>query len=133
VASVWTVISGASLSAQSTQSTTQAAPADAADGVGLKDVDSITPVLTAPNGQTFTGTGTLQGYYYSERLARWIRDYRADDTMSDLIGASEAKLPSLPVISPAGRFAYICNGIGLSGGSTVTVTLLCASKTGGPL
>lgn len=130
----WAVLSGASVSAASTQNTTDSAPSGSADGVALVDVDAIIPVLTAPNGQTFTGAGTLLGYWYSDKLARWVRAYRADDSFADLAGASEGVLPPLPVNNPSGRFAYICSGVGLSGGTTVTVTLLCSSlKKGGPL
>jgi hypothetical protein len=124
----WNVLSGAGLSASSVQATTEAAPTLSTDGIGLVGVDAVKPVLTAPNGQTFDGTGTIKGYFYSRLLGRWVEDPRAEDTLTDLLGKNEGTLPAIPVQTQGGRFAVVCSGVGLSGGSTITVTLIATSR-----
>lgn len=131
MAATWAVINGLTRSVQSTQAPTEAAPTLNTDGVGLGDVSSVVPVLQAPVAQTFTGAGTIQGWYYSDVLGIWVRAPRADDSLSDLAGLNIGVLPAVPVASGNGRFAWICNGVGLSGGAIITLTLICAALRGG--
>lgn len=127
----WSAVSGQRRSVQSVQALTEAAPASAADGIPLYGIEAVVAVLTAPNGQTFNGTGEIRAYYYSDQLGRWIRAPRADEALADLVGLSEGALPALPVISQSGKLAYACNGVGLSGGAAVTITLLASSLRDG--
>jgi len=131
VAATWTVLTNYTRSVQSVQALTEAAPTLNTDGILLTAVQSIIPVLTAPASNTFTGSGSMLGYYWSDALARWVRAPRSDDTMSDLTGLAEGVLPALPVISGNGRFAWIASGIGVSGGTSITLTLICAALQDG--
>jgi hypothetical protein len=125
----WTVLSRRS--AFKDQATTEAAPSLAADGIELWGTDTIVPVLTAPNGQTFDGTGALLGYFFAPQLARWVRSPRADESMADVSGMNEASFPGFPVLTQGGRFAWVCSGVGLSGGTVVRVTLLAVALRDG--
>lgn len=133
MAASWSVITGLTRSVSSTQALTESAPTLPTDGVLLTDVAAVVPVLKAPNGQTFTGAGTLLAYYWSDALSRWVRSPRADDVLSDLAGLAEGALPAIPVTSGHGRFAWICSGVGVSAGTAVTLTIICASLRGGGL
>lgn len=131
MAATWTIVTGLSRSVQSSQALSEADPTLASEGLLLTGVAAVIPVLTAPNGQTFTGAGTLNAYYWADALNRWVRAPRSDDSFADLVGLAEGALPAVPVTSCNGRFAWICNGVGVSGGTIVTVTLLCAAIQGG--
>lgn len=131
MAASWVVISGLQHSLVSQQAPTEAPPTLNTDGLLLADVASIVPVLTAPPGETFTGSGTLQGYIFSDSIGLWLRAPRSDDTLADMAGLAQGALPAIQITSGNGRFAWICNGVGLSGGAIVTLTLICASLRGG--
>lgn len=119
-----------SRSATAVQSTTEAAPTDTSVGVPLEGVDSVMPVLKAPDGQTFTGTGTILAYVYA--AGRWARAPTADRDLSDLSGLPEGALEAWLVISRSGWFIWIPSAVGLSGGTTVTTDYVCSLGSGRP-
>lgn len=96
-------------------------------GVALDRVDRLLPVVRAPLGQTFTGAGVLRGYVFVD--GRWMKAPRADDDLVDFTGLAEAALPSLPAGS-AERFMLITEGVGLSGGTQVTIDYWCTNRAG---
>jgi len=117
------------------QATTESAPASPLDGVDIAilyggGVGSVVPVLRAPAGQTFTGTGTVKGYLYVPALARWVRAPRADDDLADANGLNEIALPALPISWTDGRFALVYDSVGLSGGTDPEVDLLACGRMG---
>jgi hypothetical protein len=128
MASSWTQTG--SRSARAVQQTTEVAPTVTDKGVPLEGVDSVMPVVKAPDGQTFTGTGTLLGYVYA--AGRWVRAPRADRDLSDLAGLLEGALDAQPVISKAGYFIWIPSGVGLSGGTEITTDYVCTLGSGRP-
>lgn len=130
MAATWTPFTGLLRSRQSVQALTEAAPTLSSEGIDLAWVDSITVILHAPVGQTFTGAGVLNGYVFSNGL--WVPDSGADVDLSYVAGKQDGKCgPGLPVTAPRGRFALIANGVALSGaGTTITIDLMCTMKTG---
>lgn len=111
------------------QAFTEAGAPSNGDGLVLNGVDSVMPVLIAPQGETFTGAGSLLGWYqndtYFDPSASWDRFPRADDTdLSDFAGRSIIYLPGLPITHPAGRLVLLANGIGHSGAGTSFVLKL---------
>jgi hypothetical protein len=134
VATQWTATG--SRSARAVQSTTESAPSDASVGVPREGLDSIEPVLVAPNGQTFTGAGTLLAYVYlfatGAAAARWVRAPEDDRDLSSLTGLAEGALPAYEVVSKTGLFIWIPSGVGLSGGATVTTDYVCGAGSGRP-
>lgn len=111
--------------------TGEAAPTDPGDGVHLYRVAAVTPVIRAPAGQTFTGTGSFAGYVYVEGLGLWIRAPRADDDLADFAGLERLALPTLAVRAEGGlRFMLLPIAVGLSGGAQVTVDYACVNRAG---
>lgn len=121
----WTLIGARSVSAS--QVATESAPTGDV-GMNLDSVAAIVPVMRAPDGHTFTGAGHIRGYL---RLGgEWHRAPRADDDLLDLAGLSSAALQGLPVSVPAGQFAIICEGVGVSGGTNITLELWAVDRRG---
>lgn len=128
----WTVVSGYSRSVTSTQSLTEVGPpAGAQDGALLSSVRAVVATLTAPNGQTFTGAGSLLAYRYSKVLSRWIRAPEADLSMGSLTGLSEGSLSAVPVVYQDGYFAWLASSVGVSGGAQFTLVIECSAIIGG--
>jgi hypothetical protein len=94
----------------------------------LADLGTVVVIASAPNGQTFDGSGTLLGYVFSNSV--WVRAPNSDLSMTDGTGLASVQLPSLPVVSPRDRFALIPSGVGLSGGAVVTLDFRCTSRLG---
>jgi hypothetical protein len=128
MAATWTPIAGYLRSVQSVQALTETAPSGN-DGISLFDVASVVPVLHAPNGQTFTGAGTLLGYVKTA-LGAWVRQASADLDVSELSGLQDGTLRAVTIASPRERLAYIASGIGLSGGTQITMELFAISPQG---
>jgi hypothetical protein len=118
VTQVWTKLGpiSARVSQAQTDAAPSVAPSAAGGGVPLSNVSAIVPVVRAPGGQTFTGVGSLLGYFWLDSLSRWVRAPRADLDLSDCGGLSEVALQSLPVSAPVGWFFWVASGVGLSGG-----------------
>jgi hypothetical protein len=127
----WTPLQTNSRSLQSVQALSEAAPTLATEGIDLTGLGAIVPVLYAPNGQTFTGAGTLLGYYYNTLLGQWVRLPRLDDDMADATGLAVVAFPSIPVLQSGGRFALICSAVGVSGGTAVTLQFIVSERLGG--
>jgi hypothetical protein len=115
-------------SGRSTQSATESAPPLGNVGVDMDGVGSVSVVLHAPTGQTFDGSGTLRAYRFLGTA--WVPAPRADLDMADFAGLSDAALPPLPVDAPVGRFLYLPNGVGLSGGTVITAEYVCTLRPG---
>lgn len=131
MATTWEKYRGSDRSRTATQGTSESAPSSGSDGIALESVLSIVPVLHAPAGETFTGVGQLLGYVLPHGAERWVRAPGADRDMTDLAGLDEAALVSINVLSPLGRFAFVADSVGLSGGTTFTIDYVCVSRGGG--
>lgn len=118
-------------SRRSAQAQTEADPVAKEDGITLYGVGAITPAVRAPNGQSFDGSGTLEGWVYSDLLAKWLRAPRADTTLEDCATENEVILDTIPVPWGIGKFALIAKGVGLSGGTVVTIDFLASERIGG--
>lgn len=130
----WSPLSGRSRSVHSVQALTEGAPADG-DGLILQvafgaGVGSIVPVVRAPAGQTFTGSGMVRAWLYVPSLARWVRAPRADDDMADATGLAEAAFTAIKVTWTIGRFCLIFEGCGVTGGTAPELDLCCSAVGG---
>lgn len=113
-----------------TTALTEDAPSSSAQGMALHGVKSILPVVSAPSGQTFDGTGTWRGYVYSDYVAAWVRAPMADLDMTDAADLEVVAFPAIEVGQSQGRFALVPDGIGVSGGTALTLTLIAAGRFG---
>lgn len=128
MASSWTQTG--SRSARAVQQTTDVAPVDTSVGVPLEGVDCIMPVLKAPVGQTFDGSGTLLAYVYA--AGRWVRRSLWDKDLSALAGLSEGSLDDEEIRLRAGYFIWIPNAVGVTGGTEITIDYVCSLGSGRP-
>ena len=118
-------------SAHSVQAQTEAGPPGENDGVALERIGAVVTFLKAPAGQTFTGAGFLRAWLKDPVRGVWARAPRADEDLVDFAGLAEASLESVRVGSPRGRFAWLCDGVGLSGaGGDVELDLACTGASG---
>lgn len=113
-----------------TTATTESAPTLSTEGVSLVAVQSVLPFVAAPDGQTFDGTGVLRGYIWSDYIGQWVRAPQSDIDMTDADGEGVVAFPAIEVGQAQGRFALIPDGIGVSGGTALTLTLIAAGSLG---
>lgn len=126
----WAGLAAKSRSVHSVQATTEPDPTDGTDGVSLASVAFVVPILRAPAGKTFDGTGTVEAFVWVDALGRWVRAPRADEDLADLAGLGEGALPPLPISSPIGRLALVFKGVGLSGAGSPEIDLVCTNRLG---
>lgn len=113
--------SGAGLitSALEAQTTTQAAPSGATEGISLASVQKGWRItVAAAAGQTLSGTGSFDVYYREPTLALW----GIDPDLNIPVPASVSGLrvwtaPDIPCLVPTGRGAVAANGVGTSSGN----------------
>jgi hypothetical protein len=98
---------------------TGSAPTASTEGVSLHFAKSYRIVVSAPVGQTLSGAGTLQAYFYSPNTG-WARDPDQDLTLS-VSGSRSQVFSDVLVGPPMGRLRYVGNGITVSSGSAVNV------------
>ena len=105
---------------------TRLSPTTDTEGQTLYTFEAITPILSAEDGQTLTGTGVLEAYIYDRDLGFWARMPGSDIVIpSSIDGFQHFAYPAIPIIGPrGGRLLYAASNIGVSGGTTVTVTQL---------
>jgi hypothetical protein len=109
-------------------------PGDDSPGIDLRRVHRITTYLTAPGGQTFTGTGFLRAWVYDKIRGLWTRAPRSDEDLVDATGLEAATFGSMAVGSERTRFAWLLDGVGLSGaGGNVTIDLCATTPAGDPV
>lgn len=121
-------------SVRSVQAQTEPGPPSAGDGISLVHTIAVMLLLRAPGGQTFTGDGALRGWALDPISGAFKRAPLADvEDLTAVAGLSEAILPAVSVVSSRESFAYLCDGVGLSGaGGNVTVDILAMSVGGLP-
>lgn len=106
-----------------TEALTRAAPTLSTEGEPLNGdagaVYSYRLTLCAPAGQTLSGAGTIDLWYYNTATA-WSIDPGLVLTAS-VSGKRCQTFPDVPVGPPTGRFLAAPNGITTSSGTTVTV------------
>jgi hypothetical protein len=113
-----------------TTALTESAPTDPTDGIDLRGVDSIAVSIAAPNGQTFDGTGALLAYRYHDDIGAWRPMPEFDYDMSDALNRASVEWASISVNQKDGRIAYVPSGVGVSGGTVLTISIIAS---GGPL
>lgn len=118
----------------STQIFTETVAPTGTDGIQLRGLGSVQVELTAPNGETFTGAGTMLGWHVNDTdfdaNSAWCPFHPADVTFSAWAGKSVVRI-SLKITHPAGRLALLASGVGHSGaGSNFTVKLFGAPPAG---
>ena len=128
MAATWTPLWTRSV--RSTQIATEAAPTLATEGMLVTGVIAVALAVHAPQGQTFTGSGYMRGYSYHGILGLWLPQGDADRDLVWRAGLADALFPSIPVDQAAGRIAWICDGVGLSGGTTITLEMLAYGPGG---
>jgi hypothetical protein len=122
---------GLGRSVRSVQAQTEAGPPADGAGVELLGVGAIVTHLAAPAGMTFDGAGWARGWLLDPAIGTWRRTPRADEDMTDGAGLAAWVLPSKPVGSTRGRFAWLLEGVGLTGGTgNVTVDMACTTPKG---
>lgn len=113
-----------------TRAAPSAAPVDGTVGSGMK-LNSIVGgwiELCAASGQTLSGAGTLDAYYYDLAAALWFRNPLLDLAVSVTATSCAGSpcrcqiFPDLPVAAVKGGYIlYATNGVTVSGGTTVVV------------
>ena len=113
-------------------------PSGTSVGVSIDSAMAVQVTLSADSGQTLSGAGALECYYYSPIAALWSRlkswdlsvategitagTYRACTFTSNTPGFGQ------PVIHRGGRLAWVPNGVTISaGGCTVWIDTTAAS------
>lgn len=105
-----------------TQNLTGSAPTLATDGASLNGASHFQVVVSAVEGQTLSGAGSLHCYYRSTKAARWMRCRSDFDITVNVAGVRD--LPSRAFEAfPGGRIMYVPSGVTVSGGTTVDVTI----------
>ena len=125
----WTAVSGAPRSAYESQTAAgRAAPTDAGDGVALSGVSSITVYVEAESGQTLSGGGTLTAYNYDSVIGAWVPCPESDLTIpASASGKRRISFGDRAIGSPRGRILYGASSVTISGGTNVTVYVICSA------
>lgn len=126
MAAVWSKLG--SVSVDSVQALSEAAPVSILDGMDLAGAGTCLPLVIANNGQTLTGGGWLRCYYYSRQLGIWMPHQRLDQELVDVGGAQYGPLEPFPIIHNDGKLAFIADSIGVTGGTTVRVVMLATDR-----
>jgi hypothetical protein len=109
---------------QETMILTRVAPTtDATEGLNLDGLKGFRVCVAAASAQTLSGAGTLDAYLYDYNTARWAINPGLALTQSTS-GVRDRCFPDQRVSVPTGRVLYAANGITVSGGTTVVVTLI---------
>lgn len=103
------------------------APKTFATGLNLSGCKSIYVCVSAPSGQTLSGGGSLDAYYFDPELSEWAREKDGDWSITVAAGTEREQCFSIREIFGTG---YGCgywrpNGVTGSGGTTLTTTATC--------
>jgi len=117
---------------------TEAFDAAATDGASLRSASGWDVYVEADSGQTLSGAGTLQAYWYSDNQARWMRAPDFDITIPAAAASNRgyyalAGSPGkgIPVLVQSGRIGYAPNGVTVSsGGVTIYIDVYAAYTVG---
>lgn len=122
MAAIWGRVLGWTVSSLATMGLTEAGPPANADGIDLVPCGSIRPILLAPPGQTLTGAGDLR-CWIMDRNGVWRRHADLDEELVEYAGKDSAQMQPVPIFHNEGRMAFLADGVGVSGGATLTVVL----------
>jgi hypothetical protein len=119
-------------------SATQAFDAAATDGASLRSASGWDVYVEADSGQTLSGTGTLQAFWFSDNQQRWMRAPDFDITVPASAASNRgyyalAGSPGkgIPVLVQGGRIGYAPNGVTVSsGGVTIYIDVYAAYAIG---
>lgn len=110
------------------QALTRAAPTLESEGLSLNEVNGYRLFLDAANGQTLSGGGTLQAYYWCADTNSWIRNFDLDQPIpAGAAGQNKVVFADLVLSTPFGRVLYAANAVTTSGG-TVTVRIVASTS-----
>lgn len=117
---------------------TEAFDAAATDGASLRSASGWDVYVEADSGQTLSGAGTLQAYWYSDNQARWMRAPDFDITIPAGAASNRGYYPlagspgkGIPVIVQSGRIGYAPSGVTVSsGGVTIYIDVYAAERVG---
>lgn len=98
---------------------TGVAPSASTEGVPLSSAKSYRVVVSAQVGQTLSGAGSLQAYFFSPNTG-WARDPDLDLTLS-VSGFRSQAFSDVLVGPPMGRMRYVGNGVTVSSGTAVNI------------
>jgi hypothetical protein len=117
-------------SVRSTQSSTEADPSAATEGLPLEGTEAIIVFLSAADGETLNGTGALAGFRYEPIHAAWsYAPLGSLGVPEDVAGKQRACIGVIEVQGRRGRFTMACKGVGVSSGS-ITVDLVAVRVDG---
>ena len=117
---------------------TQAFDAATGDGASLRSASGWDVYVEADSGQTLSGAGTLQAYWWSDVTSRWYRAPDFDITVPAGAASNRGYFPlagspgkGVPVIVQSGRIGYAPNGVTVSsGGVTIYIDVYASSQVG---
>ncbi len=107
---------------------TGTAPTLGTQGIDLANVAGYRVIVSAESTRTLSGAGTLQCYYWSNPLARWIRCLTTFDIAVDSSSVRDHIEGDFTVAVGAGRIFYKPDSVTVSAGTTVTVTIEVVRK-----
>jgi hypothetical protein len=104
------------------QALTRAAPTLVSEGLSLVRCKGFRVYVQAEATRTLSGAGALRAYLWNG--SGWIRNTELDIELSaDQAGIRTAVFPDQEVVVPRGRVLYAADGVTVSAGTTVTVTI----------
>jgi len=110
-----------SLSYAATANSTANVPSAITDGISLIGVTGIRTTVSAANGQTLSGAGTVVYWCWSDVLARWAESAEVSYTQ-DVSGRRDASFPNEEIRVSQGRIFVEARSVTVSAGALV-VTL----------
>lgn len=107
---------------EESQALTRAAPSAATEGMLLTRVAGYRVSICAASGQTLSGAGSLQAYYFDPAREVWIRNPTLDRSVT-VSGSRCQAFPDATTLVRFGRVLYATSSVTVSGGTTVTVRI----------
>lgn len=96
----------------------RAAPTLITEGISLDKAKGYQVIVSAVTGQTLSGAGTLDSYYWNTALAAWVKGPTLAVSSS---GIRRMTFAPVSVFLPTGRIFFAANGVTISGGTNVDV------------
>lgn len=116
----WSIVQNATGTAP-TASCGAAGNSSATCGISLREAKQVRVCVWAPDAQTLSGTGTVELHVYSDVKDEWGVDDENELALSKV--AANGECFTREVSMPMGRLFPVPAGVGLSGGTQVTITV----------
>jgi hypothetical protein len=113
------------------QALTRATPTtDGTIGLDLSSSIAFMVVLDAPTGQTLSGGGEVDLYYYDATLAAWYPGPATGNwtSLSECAGKARCVHGTYDVTMPRGKVIAVTNGVTVSSGTQVTMRILSTTS-----